>query len=273
MLRVGSVPYVVGRPLDLGLGEEPGIRVEHAVPADLVARLREGTLDVALVSSIELFRGEGYGYVDGLAVAGEREVSSVQVFLRVPRERVRRVALDPASRAAAALTRLVWPVPAPAFVEVAAGADPRAACADGWLRIGDEALREAAAGAAPWRFHPSAAWRERTGLPFVFAAWIVRPGVELGGRVEAFHRARRRGRRALGDLVREGARGLGLDPAFVADYLGRECLYEPGERMAASLAAFGREAALAGLCPAGRKPFPIGRFEPSLPIARSPEKP
>ena len=48
-LRVGSVPYLVGRPLDLGLGEEPGIELSHDVPAVLVERLREGEIDVAVL--------------------------------------------------------------------------------------------------------------------------------------------------------------------------------------------------------------------------------
>ncbi|MEM8711007.1 MAG: MqnA/MqnD/SBP family protein, partial [Planctomycetota bacterium] len=59
-LRVGSVPYLVGRPLDHGLGDEPGITLEHDVPAKLIERLRAGDIDVALVSSIELFRRKDY---------------------------------------------------------------------------------------------------------------------------------------------------------------------------------------------------------------------
>ena len=102
-LRVGSVPYLVARPLDLGLGDEPGITLTHAVPARLVEALRAGDLDVALVSSVESFRRPGYRYIDGLAVAGRGTVSSVQLFLRRPLEELQTVALDPASRTARAL--------------------------------------------------------------------------------------------------------------------------------------------------------------------------
>src|SRR5262245_30857399 len=102
-LRVGTVPYLVARPLDLGLASEPGIELVRAVPAELVAGLRDGTLDVALSSSIELFRRPGYRYLDGLAVAGRGRVSSVQLFLRRTLADVRRVALDPASRTSAVL--------------------------------------------------------------------------------------------------------------------------------------------------------------------------
>ena len=111
---------------------------------------------------------------------------SVQVFLRRPLERVRTVVLDPASRAAQALTRIVLPsrtADTPQFVALEPGEDPRAAAqrleADAWLAIGDAALRQALAPDAPPAFSPSAAWTQDTGLPFVFAVWILRPGLEL----------------------------------------------------------------------------------------------
>lgn len=270
MLRVGSVPYLVARPLDTGLGDEPGIEFLHDVPARLVDRLRASELDVALVSSIELFRRPGYGYVDGLAVGAEDVVTSVQVFLRRPIAEVRSVALDPASRTAATLTRVVWPGRAdrhPQFVEVPAGDDPRALEADAWLRIGDRALREfhdeaVRADAAHGTFHPSAAWVRRTGLPFVFAVWIVRPGVDVTGALPAFRRARERGRRALGEVAREAALRWELPECVTRRYLERECLYEPGDRLAPALRAFRDAAAQLGLADAGLEPTAHGLVEP-----------
>ena len=262
MLRVGSVPYWVGRPLDLGLGDEPGLELLHDVPARLVAGLRGGTLDVALVSSIELFRRPGYGYLDGPVVAGEGHVSSVQVFLRRPAAEVASVALDPASRTAAALTQVVWPAgPRPRFLEVPVGADPRAAAADAWLRIGDRALEESWVSArGRERLNPSAAWRAATGLPFVFAAWIVRPGADralVERHAPAFERARRRGLARLGALAEEAARELGLPPDELRRYLGEECAYDVGARLAPALAAFRDRAAALGLAQAGLEPEPI----------------
>ncbi|MEZ5974296.1 MAG: MqnA/MqnD/SBP family protein [Planctomycetota bacterium] len=96
-LRVSSVPYLVGRPLDHGLSREEGITLEKHVPARLVELLRAGKLDVALVSSIELFCMPGYSYIPGLCVGGKGAVSSVQVFLRRPIEQVDSIAMDPAS--------------------------------------------------------------------------------------------------------------------------------------------------------------------------------
>lgn len=260
-LRVGSVPYLVGRPLDLGLGDEPGIELTHHVPAELVARLRAGELDVALVSSIELFRRPGYRYLSGLAVAGRGAVSSVQVFLRRPIDEVQSLALDPASRTAATLVRVLLaerPGGAPEFREVPADKDPRQAEADAWLRIGDAALREYLAPDAPPVFNPSRAWAERTGLPFVFAAWIVRPGVQVEPQLEAFLAARRRGAEALDSLVDEACRRWDLPRAACDSYLRRECEYEPAGEMADALFAFRDAAATLDLCRGELEPAPVG---------------
>ena len=83
-LRIGTVAYLVAEPLHRGLEDEPGVELVREVPSRLVADLRAGAVDVALVSSIELFRAPGYAYLDGPAVTGRGEVVSVQVFLRRP---------------------------------------------------------------------------------------------------------------------------------------------------------------------------------------------
>src|SRR5690349_20882358 len=43
-LRVGAVPYLVGRPLIAGLASEPGVELTTAVPARLVEGLRNAEL-------------------------------------------------------------------------------------------------------------------------------------------------------------------------------------------------------------------------------------
>jgi chorismate dehydratase len=264
MLRVGSVPYWVGRPLDLGLGDEPGVSLSFDVPARLVEGLRSGRLDVALVSSIELFRQPGYRYLDGPVVAGEEGVSSVQVFLRRPVEAVASLALDPSSRTAAALTRVVWPTrPQPAYVEVPAGEDPRAARADAWLRIGNPALEERWLSAADHAtFDPAAAWKRDTGLPFVFATWTVRPGFEVEPWTELFLRSQRRGLERLEEIVQLAARESGLPRARLQEYLSHECCFDLRGRARASLELFRDRAAPLELCRADLQPEPVPARSP-----------
>jgi len=252
VLRVGSVPYLVGRPLNAGLGDEAGIELSFDVPARLSRDLRAGRLDVALVSSIELFRHPGATYLPGLGVVGEGYVGSVQVFLRKPLAEVRTVRLDPASRTAQTLVQVLAHEGAGmprslGFDVVAAGSDPRAGAEDAWLRIGDRALEEHL-GEGLAHVNPSALWRAHTGLPFVFAAWIARPGVDLEPHRAAFERAAARGADQREALARAAAADLGLDPDAVVHYLCEECSFalEP-ERQARALETFGALARAAGV--------------------------
>ena len=266
-LRIGSVPYLVGRPLDHGLSDEPGIELQHDVPARLVEKLRLGEIDVALVSSIELFRQPGYRYIDQIAVAGRGLVSSVQVFLRVPLEEAKKIALDPDSRAAQALSRSLLQQrqgAAPEFLEVRTGEDPRAVEADGWLRIGDRALKEHHLEKLPY-WNPSAAWIEATGLPFVFAPWIVRPGAELTQEhLEALGRAFLRGKKHTQQLARAAAQTWGLPASVCRHYLEEECCYQLGtEEMHQSLLTFRDLAAAAGLCDPAHTPQAVALPDPA----------
>ncbi|QDU68304.1 menaquinone biosynthetic enzyme MqnA/MqnD family protein [Engelhardtia mirabilis] len=250
-LRVGSVPYLVGRPLDAGLERVPGLVLRRAIPAELVADLRSGALDVALVSSIELFRRPGYRWIGGLGVLGDGPVSSVQLFLRRPPAELERVALDPASRTSAVLARIVLAQAhgvRPEFVEVEPGADPREATADAWLRIGDAALRERLSEPDLESLDPSLEWKRLTGLPFPFAAWIVRPGIDLAPWLAHFRASRDLGRREAGSFADRAAEGLGLSRDDCRHYLLEECRFDADDRMAQALVRFRDLAAAIGQC-------------------------
>lgn len=267
-LRVGAVPYLVGRPLIEGLAREPGLELSHAVPARLVESLRSGQLDVALVSSIELFRKPGYAYLSGSAIAASGFVASVQVFLRRPLDEVQSLALDPSSRTAQALTQVMLArrfaqrgAAAPRAFEPPSGTAEEAA-ADAWLAIGDPALVRTLSGDAPASFNPSQAWSETFDLPFVFAAWVVRPGVDLTpAQRSAFAAARERGttRMALEALAREGASTWGLPLDACRRYLAQECRYDPGSDFAPTLRRFRDEAARLGLADASLEPRALDR--------------
>ena len=263
-LRVGTVPYLVARPLDCGLEDEEGIELIRDVPASLIRSLREGALDVALVSSIELFRRPGYSYLPDLAVAANGYISSVLMFHGCPLEELRTVALDPASRAARALLQIVLAARGvtPEFIDVQAGDDPRSAGCDAWLRIGDPALRECVDPSTPAAFSPSEAWKELTGSAFPFAVWIVREGVDVSAHLDAFRRSRERGSEALESLVKMGAETWELDPAFVHRYLAEESLYRLGDSLPETLRALRDHGAELGLCEQDLDPGPVEPLRP-----------
>ena len=115
------------------------------------------------------------------------------------------------------------------------------------MRIGDAALREHLTESDLPVFNPSAAWRELTGLPFVFALWVARAGVELEPWAGAFARSRAAGRARMDALAREAAASWRLSERATHHYLFDECLYEPGAELRPALIAFRDRASKLGL--------------------------
>ncbi len=120
--------------------------------------------------------------------------------------------------------------------------------ADARLLIGDAALRSALDD--PTRHHDlGELWRERTGLPMVFAVWAARVGARARAPCGRRPRAARRRRRGL----RERAAGrrstpptrFGFPAGFLARYFDR-LRYRFGERERAGLERFYQMAAAIG---------------------------
>ena len=146
----------------------PGEAVEvTGVPTELNRLLRAGDLDVANVSSIEYANApERYVLLPSLCVGSEGAVDSVQLVSQAAAGRAcARIAGDPESATSVALARAALsPRPRSA---------PRTTTADARLLIGDRALRLGADDPTP-HYDLGALWRERTGLPMVFAVWAAR---------------------------------------------------------------------------------------------------
>ena len=198
-IRVGAVSYLNAKPLYYRLCEfAPDVRLSMDVPSRLAEQLADGALDVALIPSVEYLRGvdRGYEIIPGFAIAARGPVRSVKLFSRVPWREVRRLALDAGSRTSQVLAR-IWLDARhgvrPAIVEeLPLGVSALESTADAVLVIGDRAMKVPSE-----PFHDvvdlAEAWVELTGLPFVFALWVARGGVDLGDLPEALERSRAEG--------------------------------------------------------------------------------
>ena len=224
-LRIGSVPYLNGRPLVWGIES----RVEFAVPSELADRFSAGLVDVALLPVFEAFRLGGGQAVDGISISAAGPVRSVIVVHRRALEATPEIVLDPSSRTSAGLLNILvsgfWRIGASV---VSHAADPEAAR----LIIGDPALDFQRSRPAGWMVTDLAGeWKRWTGLPFVFAVWMIRSGVA--------------GTRALAEELRrvaaEGLASRGViaaataDPAGTLHYLTENIRYSLGKTEKAAL--------------------------------------
>jgi chorismate dehydratase len=257
LIRVGAVSYLNAKPLYYRLCDfAPNIQLTMEVPSRLAERLAACELDVALIPSIEYLRGVGLGYeiLAGFSIAARGPVRSVKLFSRVPFDQIERLALDEGSRTSQALC-LVWldvchGVRPPRIESLPLGAPVLESTADAVLVIGDRAMKVS--------HEPfcqvvdlAEAWYELTGLPFVFALWVARRGVDLGGLPRALARSRAVGLAHADELARVHGPRLGLDFTTCYDYLTRILSYELGEPELAGLSRFAQMAARLELVPEG----------------------
>ena len=258
MPRVGTVPYLNALPLVEGLDREPGIDLVREVPSALVRSLRAGTVDAALVSSVELFRDPALDWIDGVGVTSRGPVQSILLFCNVDPTAVRHLALDASSRSAAVLAQVCLARFLGASVERTSSVSPEAPLAtieaDAVLRIGDPALRTRPDGRAVLDL--GQVWTDATGLPFVYALWLARPGAELAALPVALGRSLDRGLAARDTLATRFAEEHGMDPAACRHYLGHAIGYTLGDAERTGLALFGRLAHAAGLVDRAELPAP-----------------
>ena len=210
--RVGSVKYLNAVPLTRGLEDQ----VVYATPAELARLLRAGELDAALVSVTEVLFHDAYEVLDGVAVASLGEVLSVFLAHRKPLEQLTEVACDPASLTSVSLLKVLLAERGlrPAFVPL--GSYAEAAQHDAVLLIGDPALDFLRAPHEHTLWDLGAAWMELTSLPFVFAVWALRRGVDTTEVRRALREAKVFGLETLDHII---ASRPEYDLEFRRDYL------------------------------------------------------
>ncbi|HWM94659.1 MAG TPA: menaquinone biosynthesis protein [Thermoanaerobaculia bacterium] len=249
-LRVGIVNFLNSKPLAWGFlkGHHADLFAPSYHPPAMVARLLgQGALDIGLIPSVEVQRIPGLKVLPDLCVASRHEVRSVILVSRGPLDQVRRVALDQNSRTSVALLRILLQERGihPEYVHERPDPERMLAEADAALLIGDPALKVER---DKYQVIDLAAeWSALTGLPFVFAVWAVRPGVDLPDLSFYFKSSLRYGLSSVDTLSREAAAELGLDSSEVRSYLTENLHYFLRQEELAGLEEFYRRAHAHGL--------------------------
>lgn len=244
-VTLGVVPYINVLPLIEGLLDLPWIRMVRRVPSELSEMLRKGEVDAATLPIFDAAAEGDYRVVPGISISSRGAVGSVRLFHRGELATVRTVLMDAASRSSAALIRILMEKRfglRPVYVEAETGGGET----DAFLRIGDDCLLTEEDGYR-W-LDLGEAWTEWTGLPFVYAAWVLR-GEEIPGLPETLQEARSRGLEDLPRIARQAAERLGGDPDTVDSYLRRKMRYDLGGEEKEGIALFFRHAADLGLLP------------------------
>jgi chorismate dehydratase len=229
---------------------------EHAdltldVPSRLADRLAQGDLDVALIPVIECMAQPDYRVVSDACIACRGPVLSVKLLSRVPASEIRSLALDEGSRTSAALIQILLQRRyglQPERRGLPLDGSPEEADTDAVLLIGDRAIHTARdLFAFGWDL--GAEWCRETGLPFVFAVWAARPGVEVGDIDQVLRRVRDAGVAHLEEIAAHEAHKVGLTETACLAYLRDNLHFELGSRERQGLILFHEYAKALGLVP------------------------
>ena len=229
--RVGSVGYLNTVPLTRGIEDE----VIYATPAKLAEMLRRDELDAGLVSVVEVLFHDRYDILDGIAIASLGEVRSVLLAHRKPLSEAKEVFCDTASLTSVELLRVLLAERGlrPEFKPLASY--DSSVLPDYALLIGNPALDFALAPHEHEIWDLGAAWYELTNLPFVYAVWALRRGVENSALRRQLREARDFGLDTLDSIIRTRPE---YDYDFRKDYLSWHIHYHLGADEKRGLARF-----------------------------------
>lgn len=247
MIRFGLHDFLNAQPLLVPLlrhQKELGLQIVRDVPSALAENLKAGTLDLAMIPTIEYFKETArYRLVPGICIASRNKVGTVLLVSQVPVEEIRTLALDNRSRTSVALLKILF---AKRFLKDVkfspSPPDPTSMLKDhdAALIIGDQAFSLPKLPAEAKVYDLSEEWFRETGKTFVHAVLAVREGVVLSektcGKIQS---AMQEGRQAIADLANRYGADNGLDLNICEDYLRNKIIYDLGEQELEGMTLFG----------------------------------
>ena len=256
VLRVASVGFVNARPLIAGLEQDPGVDLCLDVPSRLLGRIRSGAADVALLPVIDLQREHGLRVVPSGGIGCDGPTLTVRLFSQTPFDQITTLACDPDSHTSVALARIV--------LERLYGVRPRlidlyaatGSAGEARLLIGDKVVCEEPAGFEQ-QLDLGTAWKQMTGMPFVFAVWCARPGAALGDLPERLVEARQQGMKQIPEIVKRYAIPRGWPAGLAIQYLTSFLRFEIGPGQLEAIRLFHRLAAEHGIIETPPRPLAI----------------
>jgi chorismate dehydratase len=225
------VQYLNSKPLIHGYRGE--VIFDH--PSGLARDLVAGKLDVALVPTFEALRTPHYTLAEDVGIACDGAVYSVFLAYRGELAKIRRVALDPASLTSVHLLQVLlreYHGVRPELLDLSAFPGD----ADAALIIGNQAIDFRQGDREGYEILDlGAEWKRCTGLPFVFAPWLMRADlpnvVEVAGELRAL---KAYGLAHVEEIVAAEAR----DAEFTRRYLTRHIRFKLGEAEKVGIAKY-----------------------------------
>jgi len=176
-LRIGRVPYLHAEPFYFDMARR-GMAFDELVPSAVTIAAANGAIDAGPVPLVDCFRlADRFEPVAGFCVASVQRAGSSFLYSTRPISALAGAHIGVTDEATTALRLLQVLLHLKYQVHPAAYGSLQAAH-DAFLLIGNQALRQRrGASGFPYTYDLGAEWHTWTGLPFVFARWMVRKEV------------------------------------------------------------------------------------------------
>ncbi len=232
-IRMGKIDYINTFPVYYGLdhGLLPDwIDLVPGPPSTLCQMIKENTLHVSPVSSaFYAMNHQSLLVMPDLSISCHGEVMSVILMTDFPLDELegKEVVLTQDSVTSAALVQLIFAQKGitPRFItQRLRHLDDVPQDASAAMIIGDAAMTQPWGARFKHRIDLGEMWHEMTGLPFVFALWVLpresaeTHGESLKAAQALFYESRREGYGHIDKVVTYGAAKLGLPPDYVRRY-------------------------------------------------------
>jgi chorismate dehydratase len=173
---VGAVSYLNTKPLLYGIQRSPVLQdIELIIdyPSRIASLLLEDEIDIGLVP-VAIIPDMKVWFINGdFCIGSQGPVASVCLFSETPIDKIECVMLDYQSRTSVALVRILlkeyWKV-SPRLLDAGVDFRDHIKGTTAGVVIGDRALEQRKI--SPYIYDLGEAWKNLTGYPFVFAAWI-----------------------------------------------------------------------------------------------------
>jgi len=241
ILNLGSVSYLNSKPLIFGLEKYDDLKLHLDVPANLLEGLHSGIIDIALLPVIDYQRLPNLLIVPSGGIGSDGETLTVRIFSPVSLEKITTLACDPDSHTSVALAQIVLKKKfniTPKLTNLTDNPAPNTAR----LLIGDKVVTKKPI-CLPHELDLGGAWKQITGLPFVFAVWTTRRGVDLRDLPTRLKIAREDGLANLSQIVETHALPMGWPRDLAMKYLTRHLDFQIGSLQIQAIKLFHEMAA------------------------------
>jgi chorismate dehydratase len=252
-IRIGVVPYLNAKPLIYGLTHKTDlIEFVFETPSLLPGMLNNNHIDVALIPVIEYFRNVSYAIVPDISISSVGTVESVKIFSKVPLQDVHTIALDKSSSTSNTLIRIIFSEYMhvfPQYTQWNKQYDISQTNTDAVLLIGDNAMKVMDNGY--FTLDLGQAWFEYTGLPFVYAVWVVKRNCRITGINRLLKDSKDAGIQSIGELAVTESQRLNFTLERCLKYLTNSIRYNLSKDEIKGLQTFYNHAVSLGLAPEG----------------------